>query len=623
VESRLSPGRQGLIIDGYQLIVQRTDQGLGDAWLAQRPHDASEQFVVKFVSPVEGSAPSTAVVDALTKAERTGASGLVNLRRWGVTEGWLHVAHEFIEARPLSDWIAGCHDATTPPPPSVALWLFDRLCGAVHSAHRQSVIHGAISPRSVLVRALSPGLYHGWVLDLALGDSLRDAALVSTLEAPPTAYLAPEQLAQKGNITPATDVFALALLLVEMLTLTAAPHGNPREPIARFVEHDHARLPALLHNLRDDVHDEFWTVLSEALHPSAERRPQSVQSLKGRVREAARAAGLWEEVPRAFAEPPPPTKAATADAHAQRGRATAPDGWQHSERMRVDHAEIRAMVASVERVAPTVSVSASAPAPAAVPSVVQQERISAPSNVVVPTVTEPAHPAPRGAIGALGSVQLQSPEASKPIRHSFLEPVQHTVQTSIAIDDFSSQDVFSEEENLEGTIRRTALVLPSEQGHSDGDVALPSDQPLDSHATLRAIPRSSIQGLPQTIDYDGNLTLELGAVRELIPSDGSTDATVRPPRSPTIPPPRRPSTPSPSPFEEVTLSGNDELQHRVTYSPQHVIGAVPSKPFVIVPPGGVPSQRSLKHIWWMITLGIFALVVAILAVLLVGSTSNS
>ena len=161
---RESPARAGALLDGYALVARRSDQGLGDTWLAQRPH-ADDECIVKFVGPALSEGLTAELPprfsDTLRKAAGASSPGLVALRRWGVHEGWIYVMTEAVEARSLDDWLQGLRDANRRAPPSVALALFDTLCGAVQSAHRQGVVHHALSPRSVLLHALSPGLYHG------------------------------------------------------------------------------------------------------------------------------------------------------------------------------------------------------------------------------------------------------------------------------------------------------------------------------------------------------------------------------------------------------------------------------------------------------------------------------
>ncbi len=353
VDRRETPARPGLLVDGYALVARRSDHGLGDAWLAQRPHQPDDEALVKFVAPVQGDPVVPRAFDEiLRKVQRATSPGLVSVRRWGVAESWLYVVTEVIEARPLDDWIAGYRDASTRPPPGVALWLFDSLCAAVQSAHRQGIVHGAISPRSVLLHPLSPGAYHAWILDLGLAQWVTDASAVSVIEPAPQGYLAPEQLDPREAPTARADLFALSLLLVELLTLNPSPGSASREPLARVVLREHGRLVEHLKRLRDDVHEDFWAALAETLHPDPSRRPESAQQLKTRIRNAAVQAALWRDVPEPAPEPPAPTSArgVTGEVPA-RGNGTAPEGWQHAERLppKVDPEALKSMLSVAAR----------------------------------------------------------------------------------------------------------------------------------------------------------------------------------------------------------------------------------------------------------------------------------
>ena len=94
LQRRESPGRQGLLVDGYALTARRADHGLGDVWLAQRPHQPDDEAVVKFVAPAQGDVAPAAFDEALRKVQRATSPGLVTVRRWGVCEGWLYVVTE-------------------------------------------------------------------------------------------------------------------------------------------------------------------------------------------------------------------------------------------------------------------------------------------------------------------------------------------------------------------------------------------------------------------------------------------------------------------------------------------------------------------------------------------------
>lgn len=120
-------------------------------------------------------------------------------------------ALELIDGRPLTDW-ANTHRLDL----RQRLELFMRVCGAVQHAHTRFVVHRDLKPANILV----DGEGHPKVLDFgvakrtdeALGNT-RDGALVGFTPQ----YAAPEQISG-GVISAATDVYALGVVLYQLLT---------------------------------------------------------------------------------------------------------------------------------------------------------------------------------------------------------------------------------------------------------------------------------------------------------------------------------------------------------------------------------------------------------------------
>jgi tetratricopeptide (TPR) repeat protein len=108
------------------------------------------------------------------------------------------------------------------------LALFAAICRAVHHAHQRAVIHRDLKPSNVLV-AETDGRPVPKIIDFGIAKALADDAehtqtadgqLLGTPR-----YMSPEQFTPGGAVDTRTDVYALGVLLCELLT-----GATPREP---------------------------------------------------------------------------------------------------------------------------------------------------------------------------------------------------------------------------------------------------------------------------------------------------------------------------------------------------------------------------------------------------------
>ena len=119
------------------------------------------------------------------------------------------------DGKPL---LASCRRRTALPIRAARVRLFDQVCAAVSHAHAHLVVHRDLKPSNVLVNA------DGTVKLLNFGIAL---VLDADEEEAPTRvfapqYAAPEQL-RGERATTATDVYALGLLLYELIAGTRLP----------------------------------------------------------------------------------------------------------------------------------------------------------------------------------------------------------------------------------------------------------------------------------------------------------------------------------------------------------------------------------------------------------------
>ncbi|MEM9553083.1 MAG: serine/threonine-protein kinase [Acidobacteriota bacterium] len=132
----------------------------------------------------------------------------------GATEtGVPYIVLEWVDGRRLDDWRR--RDA---PDLEQRLDLFEQICGAVACAHRNLIVHRDLKPSNVLVTADG----HAKLLDFGIARVLpgegTDEARITGTHAPLTPqYASPEQL-RSDEVTTASDVYSLGLLLYELVT---------------------------------------------------------------------------------------------------------------------------------------------------------------------------------------------------------------------------------------------------------------------------------------------------------------------------------------------------------------------------------------------------------------------
>jgi serine/threonine protein kinase/tetratricopeptide (TPR) repeat protein len=199
--------------------------GMGDVYEAVRADGEFDQRVAIKLLQRETAGESQRFQRERQILARLEHMGIARLYDGGVTDDRrLYMVMEYVEGLSITDFCA-LHAATL----TQRLGLFIQVCEAVSFAHRHQIIHRDLKASNILVTA------EGTVklLDFGIAQFL-DAQLarITQAAAPMTPICAaPEQLTGQGT-SPATDVYALGLLLFELLTGTH-PWMNHNTPILR------------------------------------------------------------------------------------------------------------------------------------------------------------------------------------------------------------------------------------------------------------------------------------------------------------------------------------------------------------------------------------------------------
>lgn len=275
--------------------------GMGEVWLAERSDGEFEQrgAVKQLAYPTPGLLQRFRQErQILAHLEHPNIARLID---GGVdAAGAPYLVMEFVEGVPITDF---ARDRALDM--VACLRLFLRVCEAVQYAHQNLVVHRDLKPSNIFVTVDgAPKL-----LDFGIAkvlDATDTAAATQTLARVLTPeYAAPEQF-DGGAITTATDVYALGVVLYELLAgvrprrLAGLDHvvvQQPAEPPAPSTALDRGSGLARRRAMRGDLDRIALTALAadpKRRYPSAEALAADLRCyLEGRPISARRASALY------------------------------------------------------------------------------------------------------------------------------------------------------------------------------------------------------------------------------------------------------------------------------------------------------------------------------------------
>jgi serine/threonine protein kinase len=199
----------------YEILRKLGHGGMGDVYLA---HDSQLDRQVAIKVPHTEIRGSAEVLQRFYREAKTGARfqhpNFCPIHEVGRHEGWNYLVMAYIEGQTLASMIA----KDGPMPLRRAAAITRKLAQALQEAHDQGITHRDLKPSNVMVNRRRELI----IMDFGLArrEGAEDPELTRSgvvLGSPQ--YMAPEQVrAESDRIGPATDIYALGVMLYEMLT---------------------------------------------------------------------------------------------------------------------------------------------------------------------------------------------------------------------------------------------------------------------------------------------------------------------------------------------------------------------------------------------------------------------
>ncbi len=209
----------GTLVDGkYQIERVLGEGGMGVVYLARDIHTETPVVVksirTQFADRPEFRSRTLAEGRALARIDHP---NVVRLNAVVVEHAALYLVMQFIDGEPLDQMIERHVAARTPIPLEQVLSIFRMILQGVGAAHGEGLIHRDLKPANILIRKRD-GVAK--VTDFGIAKGEEDAkagrgvtkGIIGSL-----AYMAPEQVRGQRDLDKRVDIYALGILLFELL----------------------------------------------------------------------------------------------------------------------------------------------------------------------------------------------------------------------------------------------------------------------------------------------------------------------------------------------------------------------------------------------------------------------
>jgi len=209
-----SPAQLQEVFPNLQILELIGQGGMGAVYKARQTH-LDRVVAVKLLAPhlTTQAAFAERFQREAKLLARLSHSHIVALYDVGEAGPWRYLVLEYIEGATLREVLT-----TGPFTAAAALTLTPQLCEALAYAHGQGIIHRDLKPENILIDASGKGHIADFGLATLRGDDSEKSITQSGDVLGTAAYMAPEQRSGASGIDHRADLYALGVIVYEMLT---------------------------------------------------------------------------------------------------------------------------------------------------------------------------------------------------------------------------------------------------------------------------------------------------------------------------------------------------------------------------------------------------------------------
>ena len=259
---RLGTGGMSSVYKATDRILERT---VAVKILAEHLHD-DERFVARFKR------------EALAVAKLIHPN-IVQVYDTGVDEGRHYIVMEYVEGRSGAQIL----QRQGPVEPEVAAEIGIQACAGLDYAHRRGIIHRDVKPGNLMVVGgpVGGGEMIVKLTDFGIARAIEQTRITQVGSVVGTAaYLAPEQV-RGEEATPATDVYALGVVLYQFLTGRLPYEGSSLAELAVRQQNEKPLPPSTYDS---DIPEPLGAAVLRALEGDPSRRYASAEELASGLR---------------------------------------------------------------------------------------------------------------------------------------------------------------------------------------------------------------------------------------------------------------------------------------------------------------------------------------------------